>query len=187
MPKIDFCLADGACLAVTGPSGSGKTLLLRALADLDPSDGDVVLDGERREDVPAPDWRRRMGYVAAEPGWWADTPAEHFSDWAAAAPLAESLLLPPAIGDAPIARLSTGERQRLALLRALMGDARILLLDEPTGPLDGAATEAVERILIQRMADGAGIVLATHDEGQAARLAGRTLRFANGNAEVVAA
>ena len=59
MPRIDFRLAGGACLAVTGPSGSGKTLLLRALADLDPSDGEIVLDGERREDVPAPEWRRR--------------------------------------------------------------------------------------------------------------------------------
>ena len=180
MPNVGFRLNDGACLAVMGPSGSGKTLMFRALADLDPSDGRVTLDGVSRDDVPAPEWRRRVAYVPAEPGWWADTAAAHFADWDAAKPLAETLLLPGGIGAAPVAQLSTGERQRLALMRALMGNPRVFLLDEPTGPLDGAATNAVEEILRERLADGAAILLATHDEAQAARMAERILRFADG-------
>ena len=182
MPEIGFSLNDGACLAVMGPSGSGKTLLFRALADLDPSGGKVTLDGVSREDVPAPVWRRRIAYVPAEPGWWAATPAAHFTDWDAAMPLAKTLLLPGDIGEAPVARLSTGERQRLALMRALMGNPRVFLLDEPTGPLDDAAAAAVEQVLAERLADGASILLATHDAAQAARMAKRALMFANGRA-----
>ena len=182
MPEIGFRLADGACLAVMGPSGSGKTLFFRALADLDPSGGRVTLDGLSREDVPAPEWRRRMAYVPAEPGWWADTVAAHFADWNVAKPLAETLLLPGDIGAAAVSRLSTGERQRLALTRALVGNPRVFLLDEPTGPLDAEATNAVEEILRERLAGGASVLLATHDGAQAARMAERTLRFTDGRA-----
>ena len=182
MPDTGFRLNNGACLAVMGPSGGGKTLLFRALSDLDPSDGRVTLDGVLKEDIPAPQWRRRVAYVPAEPGWWAATPAAHFADWNAARPLAQTLLLPGDIGSAPIARLSTGERQRLALMRALMGNPRVFLLDEPTGPLDAAATCAVEAVLRDRLAKGAAILLATHDDAQAARMATRILRFAEGRA-----
>ncbi len=187
MPTISFALKDGDCLAVMGPSGSGKTLLLRAIADLDPSDGDISLDGEHKEEVAAPEWRRRISYVAAEPGWWAATPAEHFGDWTAAHALAEALLLSSDIGAAPIVQLSTGERLRLALMRALVTAPRFLLLDEPTGALDMATTEAVESVLRQRMADGVGIVLVTHDSEQATRLADSVLRLENGQSKVSAA
>lgn len=187
MPAISLNLEEGTCLAVMGPSGSGKTLLLRAIADLDPSEGLVMFNGLNKADVSAPDWRRQIAYVAAEPGWWADTPAEHFHDWSAAQPLLEKLLLPLDIDTEPIARLSTGERQRLALIRALEGKPRVLLLDEPTGPLDAASTDAVEGVLSQRMKEGTSVLLSTHDAAQASRMADNVLRFANGAAEVVAA
>jgi len=63
------------------PSGAGKSLLLRAIADLDPNEGTVKLDGMLREAVPAPHWRSQVTYVAAEPGWWGDTVQEHFTAW----------------------------------------------------------------------------------------------------------
>ena len=72
-------------------------------------------------------------------------------------------------------------------MRALVEAPRFLLLDEPTGALDMATTEAVESVLRQRMADGAGIVLVTHDSGQAARLADSVLRLENGQSEISAA
>ena len=68
-----------------GPSGAGKTLLLRAIADLDPNQGLVSLEGRDRSTIPGPEWRRLVGYVPAEPGWWAETVGEHFGEWAAAA------------------------------------------------------------------------------------------------------
>ncbi|MBT5107941.1 MAG: ATP-binding cassette domain-containing protein [Rhodospirillaceae bacterium] len=177
LQKISVQIGAGECLAVTGPSGSGKTLFLRALADLDPSEGAVILDGRDRTDTPAPQWRREIIYVPAEPGWWAETTAEHFSNWDRAEPIAAALLLPIDVADAPVSRLSTGERQRLALARALELAPRVLLLDEPTGPLDAAATDAVESVLRQRLDTGMTLVLATHDEAQATRFANQRLRL----------
>ena len=77
-------LSAGECIAVQGPSGAGKTLLLRAIADLDPNEGQVCLNGRDRSTIAGPEWRRLVGYLPAEPGWWADTVGEHFDEWAAA-------------------------------------------------------------------------------------------------------
>ncbi|MFX8496849.1 ATP-binding protein, partial [Acinetobacter baumannii] len=62
-------------------------MLLRSVADLDPNEGTVRLDGILREAMPAPAWRRRVTYLAAEPGWWSDTVQEHFTAWDDALPL----------------------------------------------------------------------------------------------------
>src|SRR5215471_5259479 len=134
--SVSFELRDGECIALQGPSGVGKSLLLRAIADLDPNEGTVKLDGTFREAVPAPVWRKQVTYLAAEPGWWADTVQAHFASWDDARSLIEELRLSPACGSWNIGRLSTGEKQRLGLARALMLKSRVLLLDEPTSGLD---------------------------------------------------
>ncbi len=180
LAPVSFELEDGACVAVRGPSGAGKTVLLRAIADLDPSDGDVLLDGTAREDMAAPEWRQRVRYLAAEPGWWAPTVAAHFDDWAAAMPLLERLGLPRDIGAAAVARLSTGERQRLALIRGLALPPRVLLADEPTAALDATTVAAVERWMYELRAGGMAILWVTHDDAQAMRVAERVLRVAGG-------
>ena len=179
---VDLDLPAGDCVAVTGPSGSGKSLFLRAIADLDLSQGVVELGGRRREAMPAPVWRRLVTYVAAESGWWADAVGAHFPDWDVAAPVVEALLLPRDVHEWPVSRLSTGERQRLGLARALVGPARVLLLDEPTSGLDGKAVAAVEALLRIRRREGTAILLVTHDPEQARRHADRALRFAAGKA-----
>ena len=74
--------------------------------------------------------------------------------------------------DRPARRLSGGEQQRLALARALARDPELLFLDEPTASLDPAATKAIEDIVRSLAARGVKIVMATHDLGQARRLAG---------------
>lgn len=183
---VSFDLAEGEILALRGPSGTGKTLLLRALADLDPSQGEVVLDDRPRAALSGPGWRRLACYVAAEPGWWAETVAGHFADWPTVAPLAARLLLPTDVGARAVALLSTGERQRLALLRGLELGPHLLLLDEPTGPLDEASTAAVEELIRERAAGGLSALWSTHDPAQARRLGRRALRLgAGGLAEVV--
>ncbi|HJN04379.1 MAG TPA: ATP-binding cassette domain-containing protein [Alphaproteobacteria bacterium] len=172
---VTFDLEGGECLTVRGESGSGKTLLLRALADLDPNVGAVSLDGQSRQSMTGPEWRRRVTYVAGEPGWWADTVAVHYRHWDTVAPLIAELGLPDDCRDWPIARLSTGERQRLALARALERNPRVLLLDEPTSGLDEAAELKAEEIVCQRLGEGAGVIWVTHDAAQARRLANRAL------------
>jgi putative ABC transport system ATP-binding protein len=157
--SVSFDLNDGECVALQGPSGAGKRLLLRAIADLDPNDGTIKLDGMLREAVPA----RRVGeskvtYVAAEPGWWGDTVRGHFDMWDQAMPLVERLGLPPDCGTWNIDRLSTGEKQRLGLVLALMLRSRVLLLDEPTSALDATSTATVEAIIAERVSAGTGVL-----------------------------
>ena len=69
-----------------------------------------------------------------------------------------------------VARLSTGERQRLALVRALVLGSPVLLLDEPTGPLDPASVERVEALLSERLEAGTILLIVTHDPTQGERL-----------------
>jgi phosphate-transporting ATPase len=171
--SVSFDLQDGECVALQGPSGVGKTLLLRAIADLDPNEGTLELDGTPREAIPAPVWRRRVTYVAAEPGWWSDTVQEHFADWDDAVPLLARLGLTDTCGPWPIQRLSSGERQRLGLVRALLLRSRVLLLDEPTSALDPASTAAVEALIAERISNGTSVVWSTHDNAQARRVGSR--------------
>jgi putative ABC transport system ATP-binding protein len=183
---FELSLEAGACVAITGRSGSGKSLFLRMIADLDPNQGKVWLNGIARASLPAPEWRRRATYVSAESGWWADTVIEHFAPIrrGQAAALATRLGLHADLMDALIARLSTGEKQRLSLVRALLPDPLVLLLDEPTGPLDEESVVRVEALLQERMATGTSIVLVTHDPNQADRLGTQRYRMVAGHLEL---
>jgi phosphate-transporting ATPase len=175
LKPASFSLAAGECVAVKGPSGAGKTLLLRAIADLDPNQGLVSLEGRDRSTIPGPEWRRLVGYVPAEPGWWAETVGEHFGDWTAAAAVLTKLGFLEEAKSWPIARLSTGERLRLALVRALIVGPKVLLLDEPTAALDSASVAAVESLIADRIRAGLAVLWVTHDADQATRGARRQL------------
>lgn len=162
----DLQLPPGTCALVTGRSGAGKSRLLRMVADLDPHEGQAWLGEHARDTMPAPVWRRQVCYVPAEPGWWDDSVRVHFPHAELAAPLLARLGLPDDILDAPVARLSTGERQRLALLRALSPSLRCLLLDEPTAALDPDTAQRVVALLQDVKAAGVAILLVTHHPGQ---------------------
>jgi putative ABC transport system ATP-binding protein len=180
LKPASFSLSAGEALAVRGPSGAGKTLLLRAVSDLDPNEGRVTLEGRDRSTMSGPEWRRLVGYVPAEPGWWADTVGEHFGDWTSAFALVRELGFREETKTWPITRLSTGERQRLALVRALMMRPRVLLLDEPTGALDAASVAAVESLITARMWTGLAVLWVTHDAEQAKRVARQLLVVESG-------
>lgn len=176
---ITLKVSGGDCVAVLGPSGSGKSLLLRAVADLDPNSGGVRLNGQAREEMPAYEWRSKLAFVPAETGWWADRVGEHFAgrddvmDLLAAVGMSETM-------DWEVSRLSTGERHRLAIVRALQMKPAALLLDEPTASLDVEMTKAVEELIRQQLAKDVCVVMVTHDEEQAGRIAKRSMRMAEG-------
>ncbi len=106
---LTLSVEKGECVAVSGPSGAGKTLLLRSIADLEPHEGEAILDGVRSSDVPAPEWRRKAGMLASESHWWRDTVGEHFN----AVPSDDfgRLGLTPSVMGWRVNRLSTGEEQ----------------------------------------------------------------------------
>jgi len=179
--NVSFSVGSRECVAVTGKSGAGKSLLLRSLADLDPNDGDVKLDGQSRNAMAAPDWRSQVVYVPAESGWWADDVGGHFDDREAATGLLHRMQLPADCLDWPVSRLSTGERQRLALVRAMVLAPKVMLLDEPTSGLDPDTALRAEAVLHERLADGGAIILVSHDPAQAERLASRRLHIEGGD------
>lgn len=181
LPPLTFEVGEGECLGIEGPSGSGKTRLLRAIADLDPVKGYVRVDGASRGETPAPRWRRLVGYVAAEPAWWTDTARQVLGDASQstrASRLLNAVGLDPALLDRPLSLLSTGERQRLALVRALACEPKVLLLDEPTGALDPQSVALVEELLRFQLLSGRIVLLVSHDERQLARLANSRLQLA---------
>ncbi|HML42266.1 ABC transporter ATP-binding protein [Hyphomicrobium zavarzinii] len=182
LPPLSFAVADGECLAIEGPSGSGKTRILRAIADLDPVEGQLFLDGTERREMPATEWRRLARYAAAEPGWWADTPRGTLPAAAAVQPRIVRLLaavgLDEDVLDRPVSLLSTGERQRIALVRALVDEPRVLLLDEPTGALDIGSTALVEELIRFQLLAGRSVLIASHDTALIGRLAHARLQLA---------
>ena len=103
------------------------------VADLDPSQGEVFLDGVERRTLPAPAWRRKVVYSAAEPGWWHERVGRPFPRrcaWTSPAPWRRASRWHPRCWMRPVVQLSTGERQRMALIRALALASPVLLLDE---------------------------------------------------------
>ncbi len=206
---FSFELERGECVALSGPSGCGKTLLLRALADLDPADGRVRLDGEDRSEIPAPLWRRKVGWLPAESAWWFDCVGDHFrgrkfpmlgnvdatsssrfpnlgkserDEARAITPAKASTLgklgFEEDVLEWRVERLSTGERQRLALFRLLLNEPQVLLLDEPTAALDHANVHVAEEVISEyRRTTGAAVLWVSHDPAQIARAADRHLQL----------
>ena len=173
----DLTVRAGEIVGLKGPSGAGKTLLLRAVADLDPHGGSASINGIICRDVPAPLWRRTVAMLPAESGWWLDTVKEHFRSFR---DLPQSRLarlgFDYSVGNWRISRLSTGEKQRLAILRLLENQPRALLLDEPTASLDAANISRVERLFRDYARENdAPILWVSHDPEQLHRLASRLL------------
>lgn len=176
---VSLTVPAGNCAAITGPSGSGKSLLLRAIADLDPNRGDVRLGQQDRDQMDACDWRSLVAMVPAETGWWTDNVADHFDTAHDPGPMLADLGLEQALKWS-VARLSTGERQRLGLVRALCRMPQAVLLDEPTAALDPQATEQVEGLIRAVLKRGAPVLLITHDTAQANRLGSARYRMRAG-------
>jgi ABC-type iron transport system FetAB ATPase subunit len=177
VPNLD--LHDSECMAVSGPSGSGKTLMLRALADLDDSTGEVALDGRDRTQWSAADWRRHVGYLAADSAWWHSEVGPHAATW----PM-ETLDMLGFDADVlgwSVSRLSSGERQRLALARSLARQPAVLLLDEPTANLDDTSTAHVEQVIGDWRETTRGCALwVSHDPAQRTRIATAEARICDG-------
>jgi ABC-type iron transport system FetAB ATPase subunit len=188
LSRVDLTVEAGELVFLSGPSGSGKSLLLRAIADLDPSTGEVWCADTARSWVPASQWRRRVGLLPAESGWWADLVGAHFPPVAPGDAGPQGLLarlgFGPDVLDWEVRRLSTGERQRLGLARLLANGPEVLLLDEATANLDPDNRAQAEAVIADYRVDAAAAVLwVSHDAAQRTRMNGRRLMIRDGRIE----
>jgi UDP-glucose/iron transport system ATP-binding protein len=175
-----IAISPGECVGLTGRSGVGKTQLLRAVADVIAHGGDCFLDGNACSSVSPPDWRKMVAMLPAESFWWYDTVGSHFDPETGSSEF-EDLLgklgFSQDVMGWKISRLSTGERQRLSLLRTLRNKPRVLLLDEPTSALDKKMVHVVEEILADICSLHQIICLwVSHDLEQLFRVAGRVFQ-----------
>lgn len=167
-----FSIEGGECVGLQGASGAGKSLLLRAIADLDPRTGTMQLGDINADAVPAPVWRRAVGLLPAESGWWLDRVGEHFVDFDTVdSAMLSAVGFDRSVRNWQISRLSTGEKQRLAIIRLLHNQPQCLLLDEPTASLDQGSAAQVEQLLLTYCATHmAPLLWVSHDPAQLGRV-----------------
>ena len=176
---LDLEIHPGAPTLLLGPNGSGKSTLLRLAMNLAQPTAGRITWGRRDQ----PD--ERLAMVFQRPVMLRRSAAANVAYALSRSDPARVNALLARVGlghlaDRPARRLSGGEQQRLALARALAREPEILFLDEPTASLDPAATKAVEDIISSIAASGVKIVMATHELGQARRLAGDIIFLARG-------
>ena len=189
--NLDLSLHAGERLGITGPSGSGKTLLLRTLAGLEPlQSGELTLNGRALAHWSMPAYRARVVYVPQRP-----TLREGTVQAALRAPFAFGLHRGHAFPEGRVhallqalgrddsflrqraERLSGGEAQIAVMLRALLIDPDILLLDEPTASLDAATVAIIEQLITHWIAEqpDRACLWASHDRAQLERVTDRLL------------
>jgi ATP-binding cassette, subfamily C, bacterial CydD len=181
---VDLALEQGERVAVVGPSGAGKSTLLSLLLRFaDPAAGRILVDGFDLSAADPVEWRRRLAWVPQRPllddGSVADAVrlgAASASDESVRAALAQAGL--DAALDARVEVLSAGERRRVALARAFLRGAPLVLLDEPTAHLDAVSAEAVVDALAG-LPRTQSLLLTTHD-ARVLRAADRVLELSGG-------
>lgn len=180
---VDLTLEPQHCIGLSGSSGCGKSVLLKAIADLMDSTGAMALEGQPCAEIEAPDWRRKIQLVPAESLWWHNTVREHFQHPICQKQLSQ-LSLDSDIEQQAVNQLSTGQKQRLAILRSLEKKPRVLLLDEPTASLDRDNTERVEAFIKEYLnVNDAAAIWVSHDPEQLKRVATKAYKMINGQLE----
>ncbi|MCK5360509.1 MAG: ATP-binding cassette domain-containing protein [Gammaproteobacteria bacterium] len=181
---LNLELGGEEVVIINGPSGSGKSLLLRAIADLDPSTGNVWLDKQSRASMNAHAWRKKVAYLPTDSAWWFETVGEHLLN--SDNELLQKLGFEKDVLSWKISRISSGEKQRLALVRCLERSPDVLLLDEPTASLDEPRTLLVEEVVqTYSKTNHAPVLWVSHDARQIKRLTQRVITIkSDGNIEV---
>jgi ABC-type multidrug transport system fused ATPase/permease subunit len=176
---VDLALEPGKTCALVGPNGSGKSTILSLLTGLyRPESGTIFADGHPYETLDMVELRRRIGIVLQDPMLFPGTILENIcygdrgfteeelsaavelaaADFIAALPLSYQ----SAIGESGVL-LSGGQRQKIALARALIRRPALLILDEPTNHLDAAAVRSLQRRISEGLPDAA-VLIVSHDE-----------------------
>ncbi len=195
---LDFDVARGEVVDVSGPSGAGKTTLLRALAQLLPdATGTLSLASETADSMTPQEWRSKVALLPQKAVMRPGTVRDNLlMPWAfkvrqgATAPTDEKLRaaldgvgLGEVVLDRDAARLSVGQAARVSLLRVVLTDPDILLLDEPDASLDEVSAEQVATIIREFADDGRGVVRVRHQRADS--IASRRLRLSGAQLQEV--
>lgn len=190
-------LRPGEVTVLAGPNAAGKSTLLRAIAQLQPHQGQITLDGDDLSRMPAQERARRVGFmsqtlpagsslvalesVIAALRAGGALPA-HQADRVAMAVMEKLGIAPLALE--PLAAMSGGQRQMVSLAQAIVRDPRLLLLDEPTSALDMARQVRLLSELRRLAAEGRIVVAVLHDLALAAQWADRIVLMHDGQTHV---
>ena len=172
-PELEFSLSmqlnASEIVGISGPSGVGKSVLFKAIADLLPHQGEVSLDNQDKNHFTAPQWRKKIMIVPAESQWWFENVGEHFQT--IDEKLFNQLGLDKRILSQHIHEISSGEKQRLALLRAIQYQPEVLLLDEPTANLDSNNSSIIENFVTNYVKNNKAALWISHNTQQIKRIA----------------
>ena len=196
LEDVNLKIKDGEFMVLVGPSGSGKTTMLKMINRLlEPTDGNIYMDDKRIKDYNQRDLRLSTGYVLQQialfpnltvaeniaiipemKGWNKDKIKQNTAE------LLEMVGLPAKeyAGRFP-SMLSGGEQQRVGIVRAIIGEPRILLMDEPFSTLDAISRKQLQ-VLTKKLHNefGVTIIFVTHDTDEALLLADRIAVLQNG-------
>lgn len=188
---ISFELAENDYVALIGSSGSGKSTFLKILADLTaPDEGELYYKSKKYASYEPTKLRRELMLCFQEPYLFRDTVADNLEfpyklrklkpDQAKIKELMAELALPESFYTKEVADLSGGEKQRIALVRSLIFEPSVLLLDEVTSALDPENKKSVESAVAKQHRKGAAIIRITHDHEEAKKNASRIVEMSRG-------
>jgi len=176
---INIEIASNNTIGISGDSGTGKSILLHAIADITPHTGTMSLDGVLSTEMKPNEWRRSVGLLTTNSHWWSTKVSDHFEsedddDFVA-------LGLDYSLYHTEVSRCSTGELQRLALIRLLANKPQVLLLDEPTANLDESNRYRVEELIQDyQQQHNVPVIWVSHDTKQLRRLTKNCFKIHDG-------
>lgn len=183
------CLGEGNVLAIRGPSGSGKSTLLKMLARLlVPNEGNMIYRGQDYKMISPLEWRRKIQYLSQKPVIFDGSVEENLKipfnlsaiardssfDWVQADKYMQALGLPVEMLSQQAHTLSGGEAARVALIRSLLINPEILLLDEPTAYLDDSSRRRLITVLKHwlQVQPSRAMIIVSHQPGELLELPG---------------
>jgi len=167
---VNMEIKKGSIVGILGESGLGKSVLLKTIADLIPHTGKVFLGDEEQNSIKASEWRKKVSLLPANFIFWENTTKDHFRD------INEDLFIklgldPEYILDKKTEDLSSGEKQRIGLIKVISNNPKVLLLDEPCANLDNKNKERVEKLILEYASKQKAIVIwVGHDDEQLKRI-----------------
>ena len=189
---VSLAVNEGDYLTIVGPSGSGKSTLLKLCSDLiSPTFGSITYNGRNLTAIDPESYRKEVGYCFQRPYLFAKTVRRNIlfpydirgmkPDMERIKLLFDLLHMPMENFERHNDELSGGEMQRICLIRSLIFEPKVLLLDEVTSALDSVNTAIVEQVIDELYKNGITIVSITHNEEQSLRTANRRITIIDGS------